>query len=59
MILQQDDESVPNNFYENEPVVGPTEQDVSNIINVGNLRFVTSNKEVVDKFLEDGLDKNT
>jgi hypothetical protein len=27
MILQQDDESIPNNFYENEPVVHPTEQD--------------------------------
>lgn len=61
MILQQDDESVPNNVNENEPVVHPTEQneDVSNTINIGNPRFVTSNTEVVDKFLEDGINKNT
>jgi predicted HTH domain antitoxin len=39
----------------------PTEQDedVSNTINIGNPRFVTSNTEVVDKFLEDGINKNT
>ncbi|XP_060561824.1 zinc finger MYM-type protein 4-like [Ruditapes philippinarum] len=43
MILQQDDESVPNNVNENEPVVLPSEQDedVSNIINI------------------DGINKNT
>lgn len=56
-MLQQDNVSVENS--ENEPVTLPNEPAVKNTVNVENPRFVTSNKELVDKFLEDGLNKNT
>jgi hypothetical protein len=53
MTLQQDDGSVKKNEY--EPVVFPIVQDVYNAINGRNPRFVTSNKEVVHKYLQDSL----